>query len=221
MDFTTTAVARPEIVDRTYSSFSNNMKGLSLKEHCTLYINIDPLPLGSDPLEVVNVAKKYFKEVVYNTPEKPNFTAAYNWIWSSAKSKIIFNLEDDWILTEEINVPELLKNFEKNKTLYLVALRSYSSSYKKCPLSPSFMHRRYYGRIAGKLNENINPEIQLRGRKFGLEMPSPEDNISQKGKLVVYPKKKIIVKDIGRKWIKKTNLAKPAKKSGFTSWVKR
>ena len=35
MDFTTTAVIRPEIIDSTYKSFNENLLGINLKK-CTL-----------------------------------------------------------------------------------------------------------------------------------------------------------------------------------------
>lgn len=220
MDFTTTAMARPEIVDRTYASFSKNLKGIDLKE-CRLFINVDPLPNDVNREEVIKVAEKYFEEVHPNYPEKANFTAACNWIWSNAQTEYIFHLEDDWQLIEKVSVPQLLKYFKKHSKLLEVALRAYRYQYLICPLSPNIMHERYYKAIAGKLNENCNPEIQLRGKKFGIDMPTREFKISTKGKLVIYPEKKnkIIVKDIGRKWIKKSKYKKPKGKKGhFTTW---
>jgi hypothetical protein len=102
-----------------------------------------------------------------------------------------------------------------------VALRAYSCIYDKCPLSPNIMHERYYKAVAGKLDESLNPEIQLRGKNFGIEMPSLHPKISWKGKLAVYPEEThdIILKDIGRAWLKKSMYKKPTvKKSHFTSW---
>ena len=217
MDFTTTAMARPEIVERTYASFSKNLKGIDLKE-CRLFINIDPLPSGKDRKEVTKVAKKYFREVIPNYPDKPNYTAAYNWLWSSAESNIIFNLEDDWELIEEVPIPELVDHFNNYPEMMEVALRAYTYEYPKCPTSPCLMGKKYYKAVGGKLNITLNPEIQLRGRKFGIEMPNPKDKIPFKGKLIVYPENKVILKDIGRSWLKRSNYRRPKKKARFTSW---
>ena len=222
MDFTTTAMARPEIVDRTYYTFYKNLKGINLKE-CSLFINIDPLPSDVDRKKVTKVAEKYFKNVYPNYTKKPNYTAAYNWIWSNAKSEFIFNLEDDWELLREVYVPDILKYFDKYPSLMEVALRAYSYKYRACPTSPSIMHKRYYKAVAGKLDEKINPEIQLRGKKFGIEMPSPRFKISWKGKIVAYPEQEneesIILKDLGREWLEKSKFRKPkVKKNKFISW---
>ncbi len=222
MDFTTTAMARPDIVNKTYKSFSSGLKGIDLKE-CRLFINIDPLPENIDRREVTKTAKKYFKEVHPNYPEKANFTAACNWLWSNAETEFIFHLEDDWLLLQDVSVPELLKYFDQRRKLMEVALRAYKYEYKICPLSPCIMHERYYKAIAGNLNESVNPEIQLRGRIWGIEIPSPEFKVSHKGKLIIYPEKtnEVILKDSGRGWIKKSKFKKPSKKSKFTSWEKK
>lgn len=216
LDFCTTAMSRPEIVDKTYFSFSKNLKGINLKE-CRLFINIDPLPSKVDRIEVTKIAQKYFKEVHPNYPKVPNFTTALNWVWSQADNKYIFHLEDDWELTEEISIDNLMKPFKKHPKLMQVALRAYKYKYVSCVLSPGIFHKRFYKAVAGKLNEKINPEIQLRGKNFGIEMPGKEFNISWQGKIVVYPKK-IIILDIGRKWLKKSKFKKPDKKGHFTTW---
>lgn len=222
VDFTTTAMARPDIVDRTYASFSTHLKGINLKE-CRLFINIDPLPSTIDRKEVTQVAEKYFGEVFPNYPEEANYTAAYNWIWSNATSRCIFNLEDDWALLKDVSVPKLLKHFENYSELMEVALRAYDYTYRTCPTSPSIMHKRYYKAVAGKLNIKFNPESQLRGENFGIKMPAPSLKISHKGKLLVYPEKgDIILKDIGRGWLKKSNFVKPeVSKKYFTKWELR
>lgn len=221
MDFTTTAMARPDIVDLTYYSFSKNLKGINLKE-CRLFINIDPLPREINREEVTEVARKYFKEVYPNYPKNPNYTTAYNWIWSNATSEFIFNLEDDWELLREVSIPELLKYFDKYPSLMEVALRAYSYKYRACPTSPSIMHKRYYKAVAGKLDEKINPEVQLRGKKFGIDMPAPRFKISWQGKVIAYPEQEneesIILKDIGRDWLDNTKFKRPKDKIGFTTW---
>ena len=216
MDFTTTAMARPDIVDKTYSSFSKNLKGIDLKQ-CSLYINIDPLPDKVNREEVTEVAKKYFKEVHSNYPNKPNFTKALNWVWLNAKTRYIFHLEDDWQLVREVPIEKLMVNFKKHNKLMNVVLRAYKFKYRSCALSPGIFHRRFYKSVAGKLDERINPEIQLRGKNFGIEMPAPCFGISWYGKVEVYSKK-IVVKDIGRSWLKKSKFKKPKKKGHFINW---
>ena len=221
IDFTTTAMSRPLIVDRTYSSFSKNLQGIDLK-NCRLFINIDPLPPHMKRKEVIAVARKYFKEVHYNLPKVANFTAAVNWIWSNASSEFIFHLEDDWELVRPVSVSKLMNYFQKNDQLLQIILRAYRYRYRTCALSPSIIHRKMYSAVGGNLNIKVNPEAQLRGKKFGIKMPS-RGSISHKTLIVVYPEKikRIILRDIGRKWINKTKYKKGGgarKKARFITW---
>jgi len=222
LDITTPAMARPDIVNRTLESFSKNLKGIDFKK-CRLIINVDPLPENVKRKEVIKVANKYFGEVIYNFPEKANFSAACNWIWSQATSTCILHLEDDWILKEPVNIKEILRYFEEHKNLQVVQLRAYRFKYDKIALSPCIMHKKLYSAIAGNLKEDINPEVQVRGEKFGIVMPYPSGNVSHKGKIITYPKgHKIILKDIGREWINKTQYRKQkVKKARFVTWEKK
>jgi len=180
INFTTTAMARPEIVERTYQSFSQNIKGISLKE-CDLYINIDPIE-GRDSREVISIGERYFNRVVSNVPKKPNFTKAVNWCWSSANSDFILHLEDDWVLTSPIDIKQLINKKMKGKVKQIM-LRAYKYKYEKMALSPSIIKRDLYKSFVDKFDFNLNPEIQLRK-----EWVSPS-NISVSGK-------GIVVKDI-------------------------
>ena len=219
IEFTTTAVNRPEVLDKTYSSFRKNLLGVDMSE-CTLNINIDPIPDG-DRQGVIDVCNKYFKETRCNLPDEPNFTNAYSWIFSSARTDVIFNLEDDWQLIKPVDISPFIEMLRNNEELMEVALRAYVYDYETLPLSPSLMHRRYYGAIAGNLDSSKSPEIQLRGEKFGIVMPCKKSGIGPKGRLIVHPKKEIVLKDLGRNWIAGTKFSRPKRKCDFTTWVKQ
>lgn len=206
ISFTTTACCRPELLRKTYNSFYENIKGIDFSK-ITLYINIDPLPDVKNRDETLEVAKKYFKNVIYRFPETPNFTSAINWLWSNADTDYIFHLEDDWILTSPVHIEDIVNRFDENEVME-VALRAYPYEYKKLCLSPSFWRKSLYKRFAGHLDENKNPEVQLRVKGI-----SP-DNISCIGE---YP----IVKDIGRGWLSDSKFKRPITKSVFTSWEKK
>jgi len=226
MDFTTTAVARHAVFDRTLASFSKNLKGVDMKE-CRLVVNVDPLPAKGDRQAVVDVAKKYFKEVKYNFPSKANFTAAYNWILSNAETEYIFNLEDDWELFVPINVNKIINCF-KDKNMLQVLLRAYRYHYRTCALSPGIWHRRFYSAVGGNLKTDLNPEAQLRGERFGIVMPTSggkKGGISYKGRIAVFPQgvRQVVLKDLGRKWINKSPYKKSGagKKAHFITWERK
>lgn len=219
IDITTTSCIRPEIIRQTYNSFSEKIINLDLFK-CRLIINIDPIPEENTYLikEMKKTCYDYFENVVFNTPDKPNFTKALNWCWQQATTEIILNLEDDWILKDEVDFFKVKNIFNEEKNIYQLSL-SETNEEGKISLAPSFLSKRFYKQIAGNLDTNINPEIQLRGKKFNIEMPSQQENILNNKKVFFYDKKSLI-KDIGRDWIKSTRYKKPLIKSEFNSWVK-
>lgn len=207
---TTTAVCRPEILEKTYASFFKNTKNIDLS-NCKLYINIDNMPLFKDAQEVIAVAKKYFKKVKYNISDEPHFTKAVHWCWDNASEDIILHLEDDWILTESINFNEI-KETMLTRNIVQVALRAYKNKYKgMMVLSPSFIKKKIYKKIVRKMDFRKNPELQLRDYQRYPFLLNPTG-------FVVYSKG-IVLKDIGKQWIEKTNYTKPIEKKKFIKWT--
>lgn len=204
LSFTTTALVRPEILEQTYLSFSNNIEGVDIAE-CVLYINIDPVPYSNKINKLrkcmLSIAKKYFNNVVYRLPEQPNFTDALNWCWTQADTPYIFHLEDDWVLLKKININEIFDLFDKKSALALT-LKSYSHKQYGLALSPSVWKRSLYKVFAGKLDINRNPESQLKDKCFSYMFN--QENIITLGN-------NNIVKDIGRAWLEKKGLEKPDK----------
>lgn len=204
ISFCTTAMARPKVLDRTLNSFTSRLKGLDFNE-ITYYINIEPLPDPSMREAVIEVAQKYFPTVVANLPEEANFTKAVYWCWNSVETDFLFHLEDDWELTCDVDMGKMLDRFS-DKDVQQVVFRAYKYAYDKMCLSPSIIRTDFAQRF--NFNFNKNPEVQLR-----------TDFVESKN--VCVPHKKIVVEDIGRKWIKKTDFKKPDHKSSFTSWEKK
>jgi len=200
MAFTTTALSRPEILEQTYKSFFTNIEGINISK-CILYINIDPVPNSKLQQNTLAVAKKYFNNVIYRLPKQPNFTDAVNWCWSSAETPYIFQLEDDWVLLEKININNIFNLFDKTGALEVI-LRAYTTRYTKLALSPSVWKYDLYKVFAGKLDVSKNPEVQLRSSRFAEKFTK---------KNIITVGKNIIVKDIGRKWLELKGLKKPIK----------
>jgi len=213
LEFTTTAMARPSILQATYESFSSHLKGVDFSES-TLYLNIDPLPPDVDPNACVEVAKQFFGTVIPNMPSSANFTAAVQWLWKSVQGEFFIHLEDDWSLSCDVNISAMLKRLEPEDVLQ-VPFRAYYRAYKgkersyqgKVCLSPSLLQGDFARKMSKIFNLSQNPEIQLRGDNLG------------GGRAVPYPKREIIIKDIGRKWLSESAYEKPKVKHKFTSWI--
>lgn len=209
ISFSTTAVARPAILERTYSSFQKNL-GVSLKEF-DLVINVDPLPQPKKVSQVIDVARSFFRNVKYRAPKSANFADAVRWCWTSADSDLLFHLEDDWELCASTPLEKLVNKFNDPQIITLV-LRAYNHKYTKIPLSPTIHRRELYQKV--RFDISLNPEIQLRHlERFGIRFTHSKN-------IKVYPSK-IIVRDIGRRWMRKTKYRKPDKKVDFTTWTKK
>ena len=196
--FTTTALSRPYVLEQTYYSFVNNIEGIDVSK-CTLFINVDPVPNNTLQQDTLAVAKKYFNNVVYNITKEPNFTGAVNWCLTNADTPFIFHLEDDWCLLEKINIVDLIALADEKVALQIV-LRAYDYDYNWPVLSPGIWRYSLYKTFVGRLNININPEAQLKKKEF----------VYDRDKIIVVGED-IIVKDIGRHWLKVKGLEKPTK----------
>ncbi len=229
---TCTAMPRPEIVEQTFKSFTESIRGVNWREQ-KLHINIDPFPhktpedlveIDKERRKVIDVGKKYFGEVNYRMPVHRipngyggNYSDAYKWVWGNAESEIILNLEDDWVMNRHVQIGTLLSYFDNCPTLYEVVLRAYTYHYPCTCTSPALLHRRYYRPISSKFNIMRNPETQTHSRNdLGIFIPNKNNC---KGEEIfkyvrVYPEKcgeqsECIAVDNGREWMENSKYARP------------
>ncbi|MFW6130611.1 MAG: hypothetical protein ACOC56_05440 [Atribacterota bacterium] len=229
MEFCTTATCRHRILDRTYASFTQNIFGVNFRES-TLYLNIDPVP-DDDPQKTVNVAKRYFKNVVVNIPNECNFSKAVQWGFSQPKKKHFFYLQDDWVLSGRVKIKSIIdmlgkcvyierplrSGVKKRCRIVVVNLRAYSiiRDYRIC-FSPGLFLTKWAKYFSKKMDIDYNPEKQLR--------PKHKNNpgggiISGLFVGLHVPQKKEIVSDIGRDWMIKNNIYRNDEKIKFNKWV--
>jgi len=230
MEFTTTATVRPEIIDKTYSSFCSNFIDVNFSQS-TLYINIDPLPT-SDYSSVIDVCKKYFGNIICNTPNEPNFSRALKWCWNQPKEKIFFHLEDDWILMKQIKMEDLIERLNniisiasrmkiRNTSIDRhigINLRAYSHiNDRRVCLSPGLFLSEWAKKASNIFRTDCNPERQMR-KGFGIG-----NHFLIASRALHYPpnRNEIIIEDIGRKWMSENS--KYIKENGpaFNRWIER
>ena len=202
LEFVTTATCRPAIIRRTYQSFVDKLSGIDYK-NSTLYLNVDPLPSGQDPAETVAMAKEFFGNVVVRMPETANFCVALKWGFSQVTGSHFFYLQDDWIMIRKCTIQELFKRLSKpiirgtKKKNIGVTLRAYRfiKDNRIC-LSPSLYLTKWAKETSAKLADTQNPERGMRDN-------TPKEYID-----IHYPvnTKLIMVKDIGRKWLKQNKI---------------
>lgn len=202
LQFSTCAMCRPEILEETYRSWTNKMKGISYKDS-TLFIDVAPIP-PEDIMKremVVEVAKAYFGNVITNLPSERNFFRAMKWCWSEASADYLFHLEDDWRLEKEFHIDELFSIMKNNPKIMQVSVRHHPSDWRGVTFCPGLLKKIYYKTFAEKfldkkdekvyMSYEANPEAFMRRIQWDV-------GISYEN-AVLYPNE-IIVSDIGEKW---------------------
>ncbi len=180
LDVAIIATVRPEILRMTLQSFGKN---LFCDFDCRAIINVDPAgdTENYSQMDVVDVCREYFDEVIHRTPEILSFGGAVKWCWQQVQTEFFFHLEDDWILKRKIDGREWLSVFEDPAVVELV-LNKFGSN-KKPPLqwnpklasricnerfliaeqlllNPAFFRTAYIQQIVDRMNDSQDPEGQ-------------------------------------------------------------
>ncbi len=213
IDFTTTAMDRPDLLAQTYASFRRNLRGVDWL-NSRLFLNIDPLDTPSlDDCE--RVARQYFGSVHPRRPAVRNFAGALKWCWVQPTTPFFFHLEDDWLLRDSVDVSALVRVLEDDPVITSVSLRCYPfpPGDSRICLSPGLFRRDHAIVLASRLSLDANPEQQLRpistenqcggahagyiGRQFGDHR---------------------LIEDIGRNWMTKHGWRKE-REVRFNRWM--
>lgn len=238
IDIVMTATIRPRVVYETLSSFCENV--FLKSEDFRLIINIDPVGENVHPEEVVNVCKSFFKDVVYNVPETANFAKAVMWVWKTSESDVVFHLEDDWLVTSEVDIYSMIGILKKDKSIANLRLSKYdipdkqvvrlwkafytytgngyfvTSKNNQFGLNPMLLKREFIQEALPLMSESSNPEKQFR--------PSSNEKMNKLINKWNYglfgkPGSKALVVDNGLKWRQKMGFDKP--KTSFLTWEKK
>ena len=222
LDITTTDTIRPDLFYMTLKSFT---EGLFVhKKEYRLILNIDPIGENKDPTEVVEVAKQFFDNVIFNISEESNFAQAVKWCWGNTSSEYVFHLEDDWTLTRKIFINDLISIMNNNKKMMLLRLpklrlrvlhaceeRNKFINHHKLMLNPGLFRGDLIRKISDKMNTTDNPEKQIR-RVFKLPKYQNAGVYCGLG-IGEY------IKHHGREWQKQSDYHK-RKGSNFITWEK-
>ena len=170
--------------------------------------------------------KKYFSNIIVNTPSTPSCAKAIMWCWSNTTSEVVFHLEEDWKLLNYVNIGNLATVL--NSCRNLVSLRLSKEVLENIPytvkekeymivpklsLDPTLFNGSFVRNISKLMTTEKNPEKQLRDydkTERGLYLKNFKHG-------VYIPKKgsNCIIEDIGKDWMK---TSKFEKNCGFTAW---
>ena len=220
LEFTTTACNRPKILESTYKSYTTRLKNVDFK-NSTLYINVDPTPHSDNIIEVIDIANKYFGNVIEYVPEKPNFAAAVLWCFNQVKGDLFFHLEDDWNLMKDVDIHKMVKLLGKdniqcllNKTPNLIPPREIGEP----AFIPGLSSKKYIQKYLPLMDDLSNPEAQIKNifrknKKF------------QKNKSINIDPNNEFSRDIGRIWLQQNGLERDyenqrtKEKGKWTPWT--
>jgi hypothetical protein len=136
----TPATVRPEIVQKTFTSFYEKLvvpsqiqaKSLDIDLRISMAIHIDAIGDTCDrricrtPLDIHLMAQHFFKvDYVHKNFKDHSFPLAFTHLWlhaANSRADYVFYLEDDWLLLEEVNLIDMISIMESNPTLATLRL---------------------------------------------------------------------------------------------------
>ena len=238
IDITMTATRRPELIRKTLDTFLSRC--FFRPNDCHLIINIDPVGKDMRSIEIIDLCKKYFQNIICRCPEEPSFPRAFKWIWSQADSNFIFHLEDDWELIRPVNLYKMIEIMENNPDLAILRLPwkptntdsaknwryffPWNGEFFECPEEhkrevgfcghPSLVRSEFVRNTVKYIDENRNPEKQ-----FHHGPPELMREID-KWRYGVFAEQNQppVIRDIGRQWMIENNYRKMGNKALFTKW---
>jgi len=242
IDITMTATWRPDLLERTLSSFFTNM-WTSNDERLRLIINVDPTGSDTDKYnEIFDIVRYFFEDnfLIQQAPV-PHFPSAVKWVWEQVTSPIFFNLEEDWELLYPIDWNEMVWCIKDRDNVAHIRLSVFKSTdscknwkvfynwngiYFQCPADdkgavgwcghPSLNKTSFIKEAMKHIDFAHNPEKQIKGR--GSMKALIDAHIFGS---FIQPNSPANIKDIGREWMVKNGWKKQGKnKEWFTTWEK-
>ncbi|RLA00565.1 MAG: hypothetical protein DRQ42_05245 [Gammaproteobacteria bacterium] len=242
IDITITATRRPELLDKTLSTFCRYLfftEPFTPKDYY-VYINVDPVGVNTTSESIVSIVKDYFPNVKFRIAKKAHFPTAFLWCWDMTTSNYVFHLEEDWECLRPLSLINMI-NIMEIPTYKLVHLRlsqwksetqlknwnqflDFNGSFFQVPENikgtigfcghPSLNTRWFIKTCLHDLSELRNPEKQIKWRNKAL-WKWMEDKTFGCYQLQHEP---AAIKDIGRAWMVQNNWKKKGSKEWFTEW---
>ena len=243
IEVTMTATWRPELIERTFKSFHDNLwKSMPPRK---LIINIDPVGADRDKSgDIIEICTEYFEEIQVNRPKIAHFPTAFIWCWKQVKRQFIFHLEEDWELLYPMNWLQMIK-LMASPNLNLAHLRfsifksteetcknwsnfyNWVGGYFECPEEhkgsigwcghPSLNNGWFVRRVVEFLDPKYNPEKQIKWRNPMIGPIIKEYNFGS----FIPQNSPPNIKDIGREWMSEHRYTKAGgNNEHFTNWEK-
>lgn len=240
LDITITACRRPEVLATTLASFRKYL--IPDGVNCRVIINVDPVGHDVSNQAMIDVVREHFSTVLYQFPARPHFGKAFKWAWSQVEAPFVLHLEDDWELLRPVPYFQLMRLFWQYKDLMSLRLSAFHTTLEttknwnkflrwtgdffeppqeeKGLLAfcghPSIIRKEFIQQVLPHINENGNPEKQIKGRNKAIASLLVEKRYGVWSDRPAPP----LVRDLGRAWMVQNGFAKFGAKAVFTRWEK-
>ncbi|WP_284776270.1 hypothetical protein [Agrobacterium sp. lyk4-40-TYG-31] len=237
IDITIVAGRRPDLLERTLESFSQN----AFKFHrvVNVYANIDPIfGTPDDEAQCISLLKRYFPAPIIYTPEKAGFGAAVKRLWQATSADYVFHLEDDWIALDtldarveacfndkvkQVSFHSASQNWDIKKRGHLhrgkhywkfAGIRVPRGTYTKFTTSPSVLD----GKVARSSAELMDPAFDPEKQFYSNVNKKLEQHIAPFENYIFSPGGVPVVEDTGRDWREQRGIQKKIVNAA-SSWV--
>ena len=242
---TITATRRLDVLHKTLSSM---MENLLWRSKCDAIITVDPVGHEQDTAQkAVKLVEHYMPVLCSREALKPHFGEAFSAVWNMAARHhkdydYVFHLEDDWELTQDVEIRTMVKILEIEEDLALLRLPQFKSTltdmknwdkffpwngrYFECPDElrqgvgfcghPSLIKMKFVRLCAPHIIPTINPEKQFHGGN----QPLLDEVMKWRYGVYSRPNHPAYIQDLGREWMVKHKYKKVGSKAFFTEWEK-
>lgn len=248
INITIIATRRADILEKTLSSFRNNVlsKYTYYNPWPTVYINIDPVGPDKDGGAAKDVTLRHFMDsnVFFNEPAAPSFPKAFKWVLDNvgAEYSYVFHLEDDWEFLRPVNINRMLLLMAYNPDLAILRLPwkptgpdsmknwkyffPWNGEFFECPkeLRRTVGFCGHPSLIRMKFIRNTIQHIddtRNPEKQFHHGHPKLMKEIDRwRYGVFAEPNQGPAIRDVGRQWMIKNGLKKAGNKAFFTQWEK-
>lgn len=239
IDVTIVCGRRPELLGPTLASFHENL--FSRFNLGTVYANIDPFcGTGTDGDLCEAMLRERFERVDITRPETPSFGAAVKSLWQRPQADVFFHMEDDWellmplspeVIFERLKGPVVQVQLASRDRLYLPYTYAFETTWRKTfglklfkranrdrpefATSPSFVTRAFAAACARQMDPDKDPEKQL----YAPDTPLGTYTKSFRNHPLQGPRRKAVVRDLGRPWLGAQGVRKSIVE-GVSTWTR-
>ena len=242
IDITITATRRPEILERTLKSFTENLFFQEYSpEDFQVYINIDPVGLNVPSENVAQIAMRFFPNVKFRMAKVAHFPTAFLWCWGKTTSPYVFHLEEDWECIRPVSLVRMVDLMSEDNKLAHLRLSCWKSEtrlknwnkfldfngkYFEVPEDikgtigfcghPSLNRGWFVRRAIEHMDPERNPEKEIKWRNKPLWEHLEDKRFGCFQGMNAAP----TILEIGRRWMIENGFRKKGNKEHFVVWEK-